>query len=125
MGITMLRVEVGNPSNPEVTVGLHFLVDSSATYSVVPASVLDGLGIRPLREEEFGLADGTSVRRKIGIALFEYGERIGGANVIFGEPEDTTLLGVLTLEALGYALDPLRRRLTPLPLLLGLAAAAR
>lgn len=122
MGITMLRAEIANPANPDVTVALQFLVDSGATYSVVPASVLDGLGIRPLREEEFGLADGTSVRRRTGVALFKYGDRIGGANVIFGEAEDSTLLGVLTLEALGYVLDPLRRQLRPLPMLLGVTA---
>jgi clan AA aspartic protease len=121
----MLRVEVGNPSNPDLTVGLQFLVDSGATYSVVPATVLEGLGIRALREEEFRLADGTSVRRRTGVALFKYGDRVGGANVIFGEEGDSTLLGVLTLEALGYVLDPLRRELKPLPMLLGAAMPVR
>jgi clan AA aspartic protease len=123
MGITMLRVEVGNPASPDVTVGLQFLVDSGATYSAVPAAVLEGLGLRPLSEEEFRLADGTSIRRKIGGALFKYGDRIGVSNVIFGEEGDSTLLGVLTLEALGYALDPLRRELRPLPMLLGTIAS--
>ena len=121
MGITTLRVEVGNPASPDVTVGLQFLVDSGATYSVVPADVLEGLGLLPLREDEFRLADGTRIRRKTGGALFKYRDRIGVANVIFGEEGDSTLLGILTLEALGYALDPLRRELTPLPRLLGAA----
>ena len=125
MGITTLRVEVGNPANPAVTVGVVFLVDSGATYSVVPTAVLEGLAIVPLREEEFRLADGTTVRRKTGVALFKYGDRIGGANVIFGEPGDSTLLGVLALEALGYVLDPLRRELRPLPMLLGVETLAR
>jgi hypothetical protein len=31
--------------------------------------------------------------------------------VIFGEPGDSTLLGALTLEALGLVLDPLKRDL--------------
>jgi clan AA aspartic protease len=125
MGLTVLRVEVGNPANPDTTVALQFLVDSGATYSVVPADVLEGLGIRPLGGEEFRLADGTSVRRRTGGAFFKYGDRVGVANVIFGEPGDSTLLGVLTLEALGYALDPLRRELRPLPMLLGLVESAR
>jgi hypothetical protein len=38
--------------------------------------------------------------------------------VIFGEPEDSNLLGAFTLEALGLALDPLRRELHPLPMIL-------
>jgi hypothetical protein len=45
--------------------------------------------------------------------------------VIFGEAGDSTLLGALTLEALGYALDPFRRELRLLPMGLGLEAPAR
>jgi hypothetical protein len=51
------------------------------------------------------------------------GARIGGADVIFGEEGDSTLLGALTLEALGLALDPLRRELKPLPMLLACSPA--
>ena len=39
--------------------------------------------------------------------------------MIFGEEGDSTLLGALTLESLGLALDPLKRELTPLPMILG------
>ena len=125
MGLTMLQLEVGNPANPDVTIGVEFLIDSGATYSVVPTPVLEQLGIRPLQEQEFRLAHGTAIRRNTGGALFKYGDRIGLANLIFGEPGDSTLLGVLTLEALGYALDPLRRELRPLPMLLGVETLAR
>jgi predicted aspartyl protease len=118
MGLTFLTVEVGNPGTPDVVEGLDFLVDSGAIYSVVPAQVLDRLHIRPISEEEFRLADGTAIRRKKGIALFRYGGRVGGADVIFGEPGDSTLLGAFTLEALGLCLDPLRRELKPLPMVL-------
>ena len=56
--------------------------------------------------------------RKKGGALFKYGEKIGVADVIFGEPNDSNLLGAFTLESLGLALDPLRRELKPLPMIL-------
>lgn len=125
MGITVLRIDVGNPANPDVTESLEFLVDSGAIYSVVPSAVLQRLGLQPLREQEFRLADGTGVRRRTGGALFKYGDRVGVANVIFGEEGDSTLLGALTLEALGFALDPLRRELRPLPMILGVVAAQR
>ena len=39
--------------------------------------------------------------------------------VIFGEKGDTPLLDMVSLEALGYILDPLRRELRPLPMVLG------
>jgi predicted aspartyl protease len=125
VAITTLLIEVGNPANPDVREPLDFLVDSGAIYSVVPAPVLDRLGIRPLCEEEFRLADGSRIRRRKGIALFKYGERVGGADAMFGEPGDRTVLGALTLEALGRALDPLRRELKPLPMILGLEALRR
>ena len=118
MGINLLEVEVGNPANPEVTEKLDFLVDSGAIYSVVPTPILERLEIRPLIDQEFRLADGTKIVRKKGIALFKYKDEIGGADVIFGEEGDSVLLGSFTLEALGLALDPLRRELKPLPMIL-------
>ncbi len=42
----------------------------------------------------------------------------GGADVIFGEEGGSALLGAMTLESLGPSLDPLRRELNPLPLIL-------
>jgi len=119
MGMTVLEIEVGNPAHPEVTETVDLLVDSGAIYSVIPSPVLEGLGIRPLVEETFRLADGSKIVRKKGVALFKHGARVGGADVIFGEEGDSNLLGALTLEALGLALDPLRRELKPLPLILG------
>jgi len=118
MGLTILKIEVGNPANPDVTESLEFLIDSGAIYSVVPYPILEQLGIRPLTEEKFRLADGSEIIRKKGIALFKYEDRIGGADVIFGEKGDSQLLGAFTLEALGLALDPLKRELKQLPLVL-------
>ena len=117
-GLTTLEIEVGNPANPQTTVKVEFLVDSGAVYSVVPTSILERLGIHPLAAQEFRLADGSKVTRNKGIALFKYGDRIGGADVIFGEEGDSVLLGAFTLEALGLSLDPLRRDLRPLPMIL-------
>ena len=119
MGLTHLEIEVGNPANPEVTEALEFLVDSGANYSVVPSAVLDRLGIKPLTEQEFRLADGSKIVRKKGVAIFKYGTRIGGADVIFGEEQDSLRLGAFSLEALGLALDPLRREFRELPMTIG------
>jgi predicted aspartyl protease len=118
MGLTFLSVEVGNVAQTEEMRPLEFLVDSGAVYSVVPRGVLEDLGIRTIARQEFRLADGSRVARDKGVALFRYGDRVGGADVIFGESGDSTLLGAMTLEALGLALDPLRRELLPLPMIL-------
>lgn len=118
MGVTVLRIQVGNVAKPELTETLEFLIDSGAIYSVVPTPVLERLGIQPLAEQEFSLANGSRIVRKRGGAFFKYRDRVGVADVIFGEGGDYTLLGATTLEALGYALDPLGRELRELPMIL-------
>jgi len=120
MGLTVLEIEVGNPATPETTERIEFLIDSGAIYSVVPSEVLNRLGIRPLVAQEFRLADGTKITRQKGGAFFKHGDRVGVADVIFGEEGDSVLLGAFTLEALGLVLDPLRRELRPLPMILAL-----
>ena len=118
MGLTTLEVEIANPAQPEVTEKLDFLIDSGAIYSVVPTPVLERLGIKPLAEQEFRLANGEKITRQKGVAVFRYKNRVGGADVVFGEGGDATLLGAFTLEALGLALDPLKRELRDLPMML-------
>ena len=111
MGLTFIEAELAEPSRPKRWERIRFLVDSGDIYSLAPARVLRGLGIRPLRREEFELADGSTMRRMVGLALFKIGNKLGGSEVIFGGPRDEPLLGAVTLEALGLELDPVRRRL--------------
>jgi aspartyl protease family protein len=118
MGLAVLNLEVGNVARPEEMRRVEFLIDSGAIYSVVPAAILDELGIAPFATYEIKLADGRKISRRRGGAIFRYCDRIGGADVIFGEPGDSNLLGMFTLTALGLALDPLRRELHPLPMIL-------
>lgn len=118
MGLTVLEIEVGNPAKPNVTEKVEFLIDSGAFYAVVPAPILKKLGIKPLTEQEFRLADGSKIVRKKGGAVYKYQDRIGFADVIFGEKGDYVLFGALALEALGLMIDPLKRELRPLPMIL-------
>ena len=115
MGLKVLEIEIGNLSEPDVTEKIDLFVDSGVIYSVVPTPVLEKLNIKPLAEQEFRLANGTKIIKKKGGALFRYEDRVGVADVIFGEEGDSNLLGAFTLEALGLSLDPLKRELKPLP----------
>jgi predicted aspartyl protease len=118
MGLTVLKLEVANAGNPAVTESVEFLIDSGAIYSIVPKAVLQRLGIAAIAEETFRLANGQTIRRQTGGALFKYREKAGVAAVTFGEEGDSTLLGAITLETLGFSLDPVRRELVPLPMML-------
>jgi predicted aspartyl protease len=117
MAITFLNVGVSNPASPRKAKRCEMLVDSGALYSVIPADDLRRLGIRPTSHEEFILANGEVVRRRVGNALFHYRDKIRAAPVVFGD-RGIYLLGATTLEAMGMALDPIRRELLPLPMLM-------
>jgi aspartyl protease family protein len=118
MGLTYVDIQVSSVANLDAAETIQFLVDSGASYSVVPAETLTRLGITPISREIFRLADGRRITRPKGVAVFRFKERVGGADVIFGEPGDANLLGVFTLEALGLSLDPLKRELNELPMML-------
>jgi clan AA aspartic protease len=117
MSITFLKVKVINPERPAKSQLCEFLVDSGAVYTVVPQSILKKLGIKATSSQEFILANGEVIKRAVGNAYFEYQGKIRAAPVVFGD-EGVFLLGATTLEALGMILDPIRRELKPLPMLL-------
>jgi len=118
MGLTEVKVAVSNPANPERRVSLKFFLDSGMAYAVAPKTILKRLGIKPHSKQTFVLANGEFIERDQSNAFFEYKGQLGASPVIFGEPGDSNLLGVVTLEALGFVLDPLRRELKPMPMLL-------
>lgn len=118
MGITNVKLIVRNPAKPEDMIEETFLVDSGAIYSVVPKSELKKIGIAPHRTLEFSLADGTIIKRNIGDAFFEFQGTRASSPIIFGEEGDSYLLGAFTLEALGFVLDPFKRELRPMKLLM-------
>ena len=91
------------------------LVDSGATFSVAPTSVLKQLGIKPIRKQIFLLANGEEIEKSIGEAKFSLGKEEWTAPVVFGN-ETVWLLGAITLEHMGLILDPINRKLLTLPM---------
>jgi len=118
MGLTYIQASIANPARPRRSARLKFLVDSGPLYSVVPAAVLRRLGIKPGTSKSFILADGTEVKRSLGQGLFRLNGEEAASPVIFGAAGDSVLLGSVSLEALGMMLDPLKRELRPLPMML-------
>jgi clan AA aspartic protease len=116
MGLTHVVVEVANPARPARRARVKMLVDSGAAYSVVDRTILRKIGIRASGSRSFVLADGTEITRETGAALFRFRGEEGASTVIFGEPGDAALLGVVTLEELGLILDPMRHALRPMPM---------
>lgn len=119
MGITHVDAVVRGPKG-EASVRL--LVDSGAGYSLLPDGVWQGLGLEPRRTELFSLADGTQIERQMSYCEIRLPEGEGPTPVILGEPGDTGLLGVVTLEELGFVFNPFTRSLHPMRMLLASAS---
>lgn len=118
MGLTNVTLEIKNLKDPKKSVKGEFMVDSGAFYTVVPVKIVRELGLEPDHEQEFSLADGTTIKRKIGSALIRFGDRQLASPVVLGEKKDEALMGVLTLEAFGLILNPFDRKLHPAKLVL-------
>ncbi|MEO7140730.1 MAG: aspartyl protease family protein [Ferruginibacter sp.] len=118
MGITNAILKVKEHRKSEKTAEVNFLIDSGAIYSLVPGKILDELGIEPYREMSFSLADGTTLKRRVCSAYFEYEGEGGPAPVVYGEVGDEPLLGATTLESLGLVLNPFTRTLHPMRMLM-------
>jgi clan AA aspartic protease len=96
----------------ERAVTVNMLVDTGATFSVIPDALARAVGIKRLRRSvPITLADGRRVKLGAGTAIFRIGGREAPATVLVGDVVEP-ILGVETLEALGLTVDPRKRRLT-------------
>jgi predicted aspartyl protease len=109
MGITYVEGTVSGPGGGQV---LRFLVDSGTSYTLLPKSTWEAIGLEPQRSMEFSLADGTLVERQISECLIELPQGRCHTPVVLGDAgDDQPLLGVVTLEELGLVFDHFRREL--------------
>jgi clan AA aspartic protease len=115
MGMSFVEGRVRGPAGEEV---VRFLVDSGASYSLLPDGVWQRIGLGPKRTVTFTLADGTTIDRQVSECEISLPQGEGHTPVILGEPGDEPLLGVVTLEILGLVLDPFKRTLQPMRMLL-------
>lgn len=102
----------------ERLVPLRALVDTGATYTWIPRDVLEGLGVAPEQDRPFVLADGRELRYPVAWISIRLQERTQPTIAVFGEPGSEPILGVVTLEEFLLAVDPVSRRLVPVPGLL-------
>ena len=115
MGAIHVDVTIRNPGERARCWTAPFLVDTGATDSVVPRERLTEIGVEPVEQMVYELADGRRVAMDVGVAQIEFmGKRIGGT-IVFGDTEAEPLLGVTALESMGVVVDPGNQRLKKLP----------
>jgi len=117
MGTFNVPVEIGNQSTGEF-VPVDTLVDTGSTYTLLPQDMLGQLGIVPVGQRDFELADQRGVRYDVGEARL----RLNGDEltilVVFAPLGTSPLLGATALELFGLAADPVNQRLVPVPAIL-------
>ena len=116
MGITYIEGVVSGPTGKQATV--RFLVDSGATYTLLPDEDWQAIGLSPKRSVTFCLVDGTTLDRHVSECHIALPQGEGHTPVILGEAGDEPLLGIVTLEILGLVLNPFNRTLRPMRMLL-------
>ena len=93
-------------------------VDTGAAYTTIPARLLRQLGIEPMGQRLFLLADGQRVWMDYGQAWVTVEDESVITIVVFSQDDAPPLLGAYTLEGLALAVDPLHQRLVPTHLIL-------
>jgi clan AA aspartic protease len=91
------------------------LVDTGATDTFLPASVLRKLGIQPAGRRAYELADGSEQELPIGFGVIEVLGRAAGGTLVFAGEKEEPLLGVTVLESAGLWVDPQQERLIRRP----------
>ena len=120
MGTFRVSIQVGDLAGHRYE-DLQALVDTGATYLVVPSPLLDSLGVKANERRPFETADGREVEFDLGLVSLRLDGRAYPALTVFGEPGSSALLGAVALEIFGLTVDPVHQRLTPVT---GLVMAA-
>ncbi|MCY3862222.1 MAG: aspartyl protease family protein [bacterium] len=117
MGTFALPIRVAGMDGGESR-EIEAIVDTGAAYTTLPGRLLRDMGVAPIGQRRFLLADGRRAVMEYGRAWVTVEGESEVTLVVFGEDEGPVLLGVYTLEGLALAVDPVEQRLVPTQLIL-------
>ena len=117
MGCFQYPIEIGDPAGRRFR-RLDALVDTGASYTLAPASLLARLGVQRTETAIFDLADGSQAVLDIGETRIRINGKQATSIVVFGDEDATPLLGAYALERLRLGVDPLAERLVDVHALL-------
>lgn len=118
MGHVRVEVEILNPVQRERAIKIdNALVDTGATRTTINRSIADRLGLEIVGTQRVRTADGsTSIDQSY--ALVRLNDKQTFGDVWVSDTYPGVLIGVITLEALGLAVDPVGGRLVDTEFLL-------
>lgn len=112
MGTFNVPISIGDRNGVRWTT-LDALVDTGASITSVPASVLRELGVEPLTTQSFRFAQGEVRQMDVGQTWLRVEGREIVTLVLFNEEGSPPLLGALALEGVFMGVDPIAKRLIP------------
>ncbi len=113
MGVFETTVSIGNIEGGD-RAEMVAMVDTGASDSMFPASLLEYLHVHPRAQVDYVLADGSEVTYGRGQAHVTIDDRDGICPVIFGpEGDDNCLIGATTLQILMFTVDSVNETLIP------------
>lgn len=114
MGTFSVSIQIGDLTGQRF-VPVEALVDTGSSDTSIPQNVLSELGILPVGERPYRLADERIVEYPVSQARVRLDGQDLVVLVVF-TPEDTMpLLGATTLETFGLGVDPKGKCLIPVP----------
>ena len=105
MGTFQWPMEIG-PLNGSRFETVNATVDTGATFSQIPGSLLRRLGIVPTRNVQSQPADGSIISDGVADVRIRINGRETYSTVLFGEEGSPILMGSYALEGVVLAVDP-------------------
>ncbi|MBI2917576.1 MAG: retroviral-like aspartic protease family protein [Chloroflexi bacterium] len=117
MGVFKVTIQIGDPGGERFE-SVAALVDTGASHTTAPASLLNRLGVDPHARSRFELADGSIQEFDVGLTWVRVDGETTITSIVFAPEGAESVLGAITMEQLLLAPDPVRRQLVPVPGLL-------
>lgn len=111
MGTFQIEVGVANPAVPTAVQTARLLVDTGSAYTWLSAALLTALGVSPSMKRRVMTIQGQIVERPAAEVLMTIDGQTLHTLCLFGEAGELEVLGAVTLEQFGLAVDPVQRRL--------------
>jgi aspartyl protease family protein len=106
MGHVNVKLKLANPVSPSATqIEMSALVDTGATFTTIPRHVAEKLGLRITGKRTVRTATKLETLEQ-SFASVEINSNLTVTPILVSDTLDKILVGVITLEALGLAVDP-------------------
>ena len=112
MGKLNITIGIGDPQGQQFQ-DIEVTVDTGSTFTAVPRTLLQSLGVPVRRSARSRLADGSTAPVDIGWTMIRLEGQVFPTPVIFADEDQPSLLGVVALEAALLGVDPVGQQLVP------------